>query len=280
MNTLIDLTGQKFGKLLVVEKADPYISPKGKYVTMWMCRCDCGNKTVVNTQKLRSGHTTSCGCAKHDNKGRGKDLIGQKFGRLTVIGKVPKEKRKNPQYAWMCKCDCGNEVISTANKLTHSIQVSCGCQKAERISNLNRKYKNTNKHLYSVYKAMINRCVDEKDPSYKNYGGRGITVCDEWLNDFDAFSEWALLNGYVMDAPQGQYTLDRVDNNKNYSPDNCRWVAMSVQQNNKRTCRYIEYCGETHTIAEWARIFGYKYNYLYNHLIYMGETLDEIINKK
>lgn len=275
MNTLIDLTGQRFGKLLVVEKAEPHKTKGGKYVTMWKCKCDCGNETVVATQKLRKGHTTSCGCVKHENRGRGKDLIGQKFGKLTVIGRVPKEERKNPQYIWICKCDCGNEVISTANKLTHGIQVSCGCQKAERIGNLNRKYKNTDKHLYGVYKAMINRCIDEKDPSYINYGGRGVSVCDEWLNDYDAFAEWAISSGYEKGL-----TLDREDNEKSYSPENCRWVTMQVQQNNKRNCRYFDYGGETHTIAEWARIFGYRYGYLYNHLIYMGETLDEVINKK
>lgn len=280
MNTLIDLTGKRFGKLFVVEKADPHITKGGKYVTMWKCKCDCGNITVVDTQKLRKGHTTSCGCAKRENKGKGVDLIGQKFGKLTVIGNVPKEQRKNQQYAWLCRCDCGKEVVSTANKLTHGIQVSCGCQKAERIGNLNRKYKITDKHLYGVYKAMVDRCISEKNPSYHNYGGRGIKVCRDWLNSFDAFAEWALSSGYVLNAPQGQYTLDRKDNDKDYSPDNCRWITIQRQQNNKRTCHYIEHDGETHSIADWARKLGCKYNYLYNHLVYMGETLDEVINKK
>ena len=100
MNTLIDLTGERFGKLLVVEKAKSYKSPSGKYVTMWKCKCECGNETIVATQKLRKGHTTSCGCAKRENRGRGVDLVGQRFGKLTVTGKVPKEERKNPQYLW------------------------------------------------------------------------------------------------------------------------------------------------------------------------------------
>lgn len=283
MNTLIDLTGERFGKLLVVEKDKPYISPKGKYVTMWKCKCDCGNETTVATQKLRKGHTTSCGCEKHNNMGRPsqvENLIGQKFGRLTVIRSLSMKERKCKTFKWLCKCDCGNETTTSTQKLMNGDQVSCGCQKKERVGQLNRKYKCTNKHLYGVYKAMVNRCVNKKDPSYHNYGGRGIKVYDEWLNDFDTFADWALSSGYVLDAPQGQYTLDRKDNNKDYSPDNCRWVSMSVQQNNKRTCHYIEYSGETHTIAEWARKFGYRYNYLYNHLIYMGETLDEVISKK
>lgn len=276
-NTLIDLTGERFGKLLVVGKAEPRIDSQGKEISMWKCQCDCGKEVNVSTRNLKYKYTTSCGCLRQGNKGIGTNLIGQKFERLTVIKEIPKAERKSPDFKWLCKCDCGNETISTTSKLINGHQVSCGCKRTERVAQLNRKYKCTNKHLYGVYKAMINRCTNENDPSYHNYGGRKVTVCDEWLNDFDAFADWALSNGYVLDAPQWQYTLDREDNEKGYSPDNCRWVTMQVQQNNKRTCRMIEYGGETHSIADWARIYGMKYKYLYNRLTYQGMTLDEVI---
>ena len=195
------------------------------------------------------------------------DLTGQRFNKLVVIGIVPINERKYSPNRYRCRCDCGNTVDTSGHKLKSGHTKSCGCMKTERIGQLNRKYKETNKHLYGVYKAMVNRCVNEKDPAYHNYGGRGIKVCEEWLNDYDKFAEWALSSGYVLDAPQGLYTLDRKDNNKDYSPDNCRWVTIQEQQNNKRTCRFFEYGGETHSIADWARKWGYDYKYLYHRLI-------------
>lgn len=121
------------------------------------------------------------------------------------------------------------------------------------------KHRMSHTRLYRVWDGMISRCHREKYHSYKRYGGRGITVCDEWRNDFHAFYEWAIRNGYHEGL-----SIDRIDNDKGYSPDNCRWVTMKVQGNNKRSNHYIEYNGETHTIAEWSEILGIPRNVLYH----------------
>lgn len=110
--------------------------------------------------------------------------------------------------------------------------------------------------LWKVWSSMRGRCLDPKYDSYPNYGGRGITICDEWMADFQSFAEWALANGYDSEAPYGECTLDRIDNNGNYEPHNCRWANIRQQQNNKNTNVVITYNGETHTIAEWSRLTG------------------------
>lgn len=103
---------------------------------------------------------------------------------------------------------------------------------------------------------MIDRCCNPKDPSYERYGGRGITICDEWKNDFITFCKWARNNGYDPSKEANECTIDRIDNNKGYSPDNCRWVDMKTQQRNRRTNRRIEFGGVEMTLVEWAEWIG------------------------
>lgn len=170
------------------------------------------------------------------------DLTGQKFGRLTVI-----ERAENSQKhtAWLCECDCGQKRVVQSDHLKSGHTKSCGCYKAD---NLNWKtHEKSNTRLYEIMHTAKSRCYREKDKDFKLYGGRGITVCDEWLNDFQAFYDWAMQNGYADNL-----TLDRIDNDKGYSPDNCRWVNIKTQQNNRRNNHYITYNGKTQTLQQWA----------------------------
>ncbi len=208
------------------------------------------------------------------------DLTGQKFGRLTVIKYLEKAERNNKTYSWLCQCECGKQIQTCAYKLRTGHTKSCGCMKAERIGNLNRKYKHTNKRLYGVYKEMISRCYNPHNSMYKHYGGKGITVCKEWKDDFDTFAEWAFTNGYKPDAKFQECTIDRKRFDGNYEPSNCQWITNKQQAQNTSRCRFYEHNGEIHNIAEWAEILGLKYKILYRDLVDRGLTLQQAMIKR
>lgn len=283
MPNFIDLTGQRFGRLIVIEKDKPHITSGGKYITTWKCKCDCGNVTTAQSAKLRNGHTTSCGCFIKENKGAHfEDLTGKRFNRLTVIKFIPADERKARGYNWLCRCDCGKEVKANASKLKNGLQQSCGCLKEEmkyNIGNVNRKYKYSNKRLYGVYKAMLSRCYDPKGREYHNYGGRGIEVCPEWLGEYgyDRFAEWALSTGYDINANHGECTIDRTNVNKGYAPDNCTWITNAEQQNNRRDNHLLTYKGETHNVKQWSELLGISYSKIRYHIC-KGKTLEQIID--
>lgn len=173
-----------------------------------------------------------------------KDLTGQVFGRLTVIGRAGTSK--NGSRLWRCVCECGKEKIASSSHLTCGFIQSCGCLKREtgrviciaRTKHGARSRTNQTDHrLYGVWCGMKYRCNNPSAKPYKNYGGRGIKVCPDWNESFEAFRNWAIASGYNPEAPYGELTLDRIDCNKGYFPDNCRWVDMKVQAHNRRSGR-------------------------------------------
>lgn len=186
---------------------------------------------------------------------------GQKFGRLTVISlhhKKPFYRGRCVNFIeyYLCKCDCGNTKVVCRLNLGRSTN-SCGCLKREKSISRLKIHGKSDTRIYSIWCNMIYRCYSEKDNSYIRYGGRGITVCDEWKKDFMSFYKWALGNGYKENL-----TIDRIDNNGNYEPSNCQWVTMQEQGLNRRNNRIIEYKGEKHCITEWAQKIGVKPNTL------------------
>lgn len=188
-----------------------------------------------------------------------KDLKGQRFGRLLVREYVGSENKRS---MWLCVCDCGKEkVISSKNLLTNGIK-SCGCLKDKGYTKGDVVQGACGDRLYRVYKSMIHRCYYPNEEMYKNYGGRGIRVCDEWLNSFAIFKEWALNNGYDKNAPFGKCTLDRIDVNGNYEPNNCRWADMKTQLNNTTWNVNLTANGVTMTFEEWSKRLGIKLNTL------------------
>lgn len=166
------------------------------------------------------------------------DLTGARFGRITVLGRA--ENGIHNEIRYKCVCDCGAERIVYRSSLLKGSTKSCGCLnkeiQAERFRREKKKYDVLSKkdRLYRVWKGMRERCTYPAHTAYKNYGGRGIKVCDEWMHDYAAFRDWAMATGYDPSAPTGQCTLDRIDVNGNYEPSNCRWVSMAVQNRNKR----------------------------------------------
>lgn len=214
-----DLTGLKFGKLTSLE-VRPYRSKDNRIV--WKCRCDCGNIVDVTAKSLISGNTTSCGCK------RTPDLLYKKFGRLTILEYVETPENRSGRYV-KCKCDCGNICIKKLTNITSGVTSSCGCLSKEVTANRSIKHGLHGTRIYNIWAQMHHRCYFTNDSSFLSYGAKGIKVCEEW-HDVVKFKEWAETHGYRDDL-----SIDRIDINGNYCPENCRWIPLKEQAWNKST---------------------------------------------
>ena len=204
------------------------------------------------------------------------DLKGQKFGRLTVIG-IDTSKEGKRTY-WICECECGSISSHRSDGLLSGAVKSCGCRKRE-ISAINvsknHKHKQSRTRLYNIWQNMKGRCYNEHDARYFRYGGRGIRVCDEWRSDFSAFYNWALNNGY-----DESLTIDRIDNDGNYCPNNCRWSTVQEQSLNRSTNVLIKIGNATKAISEWCKIFQLKESTIRARYDRNGFiSIDELFNK-
>jgi hypothetical protein len=181
---------------------------------------------------------------------------GEKYGRLTLVKETVCTPKK---HKWLCRCDCGNYTEVSIYLLKSGECKSCGCLRnevaTERCYSMAR-HNMSRTRIYRVWSGMIGRCKNSNNKDYKNYGGRGISICDEWL-DFMNFEAWAMKNGYA-----DELTIDRIDVNGNYEPSNCRWIPISEQQKNRRSSVLVEHNGETHCLKEWAKITGIPYSAL------------------
>ena len=175
------------------------------------------------------------------------DLVGQRFGRLLVKSREP--GLKNKSSLWRCLCDCGSETVVTANNLKNVKTRSCGCLQKKQTSMRSTTHGECRSRLYRVRYGMLSRCYNKNTLNFSDYGGRGIVVCDEWRDSYESFRDWALSNGYEDDL-----TLDRINNQGNYEPSNCRWVTQAEQNRNKRTS--VKYKGKC--VSEWIRELGLK----------------------
>ena len=183
------------------------------------------------------------------------NIAGKRYGFLTAIKfSHYKQTRSRKTIYWQYKCDCGNIITRAKGDVTKGSISSCGCKTKQLSSFTRQTHGLSSTVLYEIYKLMLRRCLSPTNSSYKNYGGRGIKVCDEWKQDFMAFYKWAMANGYKEDL-----TIDRIDNNGNYEPSNCRWATKQEQCNNKRNNHVVAYKGEKHSLADWCRILKLNY---------------------
>lgn len=183
---------------------------------------------------------------------RFQDLTGKRFGKLTVVERACPEK-KDKVY-WVCRCDCGNYSIATSGNLKSGNTTGCGCLQIEARRKANTTHGQTETRLYKAWESMRQRCNNPKKDHYKDYGGRGISVCEEWDRSFSSFCDWAMSHGYGENL-----TLDRIDADGNYCPENCRWATVKEQQNNRRNNHLLTYKNETHSMMEWSEILGVDY---------------------
>lgn len=194
------------------------------------------------------------------------DLTGRRFGRWTVLYRGEDVyENGHPRVRWRCRCDCGTERDVAPNQLKNGRSMSCGCIQREVASargSPNKTHGMSGTRLHRIWKGLNNRCNNKNSPKYERYGGRGICVCDEWRGKagFVSFANWALASGY-----EDTLTIDRINNDGNYEPSNCRWTNNKNQANNKSVCRKISVGGNTKTIAEWVDYLGVPRWKLYYH---------------
>ena len=201
--------------------------------------------------------------------------IGERHGHFVIIGINDDLTIRTNKKHYNCLCDCGNIFTRRSEYALHPKRNGCevcGFTRPDMI-----KHGLACSRFDNIRHGMIQRCYNVNNPYYKNYGARGIKVCDEWLNKENGltnFYNWSICNGYNDDL-----TIDRIDNDKDYEPSNCRWVSIVEQENNRRTNRYILYNGKTKTMMQWSRLLGIKYDTLYYHFVRRGKPMEYIVSK-
>lgn len=198
-----------------------------------------------------------------------KDLTGKIMGNFEVIRRDG--YTSNGGVRWLCKClSCGKFIYKDTYSLTHKTTQSCGCLTNEIISQKNRTHGLTHTRIHNIWNKIRRRCNDIRDKLYCYYGERGIAVCEEWVKDFKNFYDWAMAHGY-----NDSLTLDRIDVNGNYCPENCRWVNMKVQGNNRRNNINITYQGKTQTLKQWCEELNLDYKLTHRRIRYDGWSVEK-----
>lgn len=216
MPKAIDMTGVKSGKLTALE---PSNKKSGKSLT-WICECECGNKVTVGQGNLRSGNVKSCGCLQ-----KARDLTGLKFGRWTVVRHDG--VNSSGGHMWICQCECGKQSSCLGYSLVHELSKSCGCYSADATTSRLTKHGRWGTPEYRCWHMMRQRCQNPKAKGYKYYGGRGIKVCDRWKKFDNFFAD-------MGEKPTPDHSIERMDFNGDYEPDNCKWATDIEQNNNTR----------------------------------------------
>lgn len=229
-----------------------------------ICRCKCGSEITVIPSRLISNNTKSCGClAKEKNRGKyAKDLTNQRFDRLVVLKYVG---TKNGRKVWLCKCDCGGTVEANSSSLIGKQTRSCGCLHRDLLRKQETTHGMCGTRFYRIYTGIGQRCNNQNNPQYYNYGGRGIKC--EWNSFEDFYNDmYESYQKHCEEFGEKNTSIDRIDVNDNYSKENCRWATTDVQANNKRVCHYIEFNGEMMTVKQVSKYVDIPYQTMIDRL--------------
>lgn len=277
-----DYIGKRYGYLTVIGK-----SSNSKKPNAFDFKCDCGNIFSDSPSRIFDGHKKSCGKCNLNYHPQNpkfcekKIILGKKYNQLTALEFVQKDN--SSKWYVKCLCDCGNITLVLPYPLRTGGVKSCGCLKIKNSKNFgsmqplskgNFKDGRTKHYLYGTWQRMIDRCENPNTKHYDRYGGRGIKVCDEWHN-FWKFVEWS---DSVGGRPKG-FTIDRIDNDGNYEPSNCRWADWNTQTSNKSSNRFIEFNGKKQTIHQWALELGINEETLRNR-INRGWSVEKALTAK
>lgn len=260
MTTSIDLRGQKFGRLVAVAVAERHNG------AVWLCRCDCGNDKLVRSGHLRNGGVRSCGCEPVGRKVSAApwiDITGERFGRLVALR--PERRARDGKWGWVCRCDCGREMHSFVTRLKSGKTKSCGC--------INRPHGRSKTNEYGIWCGIIRRCQNTKTKSYIRYGGRGITVDPVWLGP-GGFMRFLADMG---PRPSKSHSVDRIDGNGPYSPDNCRWATRIEQTRNRRSTRWIVVYGERMSLKEACDNYGADLYLVWTRITSLGWSAEKAL---
>jgi hypothetical protein len=231
MSARIELLGQRFGQLVVIGGPGAHWTAGGQRKTTWQCLCDCGTEVWRTQTLLRKGQSTHCGCSPAPRQRL--PMIGRRFDRLVVIGEAEPGRQGDgrPCLRWRCRCDCGNEITVDGRGLRSGASRSCGCRKSEAIVARFTTHGHTRGGLtpeYQAWRGMKTRCLNPRHHKFPDYGGRGIRVCDEWINSFEAFL------AHIGPRPSPEMSVDRIDVDGHYEPGNVRWATPLQQRHNRR----------------------------------------------
>jgi hypothetical protein len=237
----LDLTGQIFMHWNVQAR----VYEPGSRGVHWLCHCACGATKIILGARLRRGDIPRCECQPQYNF---MDLTGQPFGRWRVLERAHNDLNGITQ--WWCECSCGTRNIIHAANLVHGNSLSCGCYKKARTSQTKTTHGRSRSPEYRSWAKMKERCLNPSAIGYKDYGGRGITVCDTWLHSFASFfADMGL-------RPSPQHSLERRNNNQGYTPENTYWATPDIQGRNRRSNIFLSLDGQTFCATDWAFIKG------------------------
>ena len=250
--------GEVYGNWTVIEKGSPAS----------ICRCLCGTEKSVFNRALVSGSSKSCRCLK-----KLKITKGDRFGLWVVIGDVVEIRYgTHPKRAVKCRCDCGVETVVVINSLANGLSKSCGCNVSKAAKDANTTHGKSKTKEYSIYRDMIRRCTNENRDDYKHYGGRGIKVCDRWMESFENFL------ADMGPRPEGM-SIDRIDNSLDYSPENCKWATQKQQTRNTRRSHNITLYGRTQCLQAWLDELGLNRATYKERVLYQGLSPEEALLK-